>query len=183
MCSSDLFIFETLGKNGPFIRNTKITEVRYARQAAVAQCVLNSYYFRGSEFRRTRYEELRDFFKETPNTKETQDKLLKIKNVLEQLDEAFSTTAALIRSRAAFVSAYLFGEELIATGKKDKLPAFVKEYSSILSKIKEQKELLKSFRTPTDAEILEKFQKHLEQASSESKAIDARHAYLKEKLR
>jgi hypothetical protein len=59
------FVFKEIGKDGPFVRHTSLSEKRFSRQFTLAQICINSFNrSKTGEFGRARYEDLSDFFKE-----------------------------------------------------------------------------------------------------------------------
>jgi hypothetical protein len=173
------FVFAENGKNGPFLGKTKLSEKRYSRQFALAQICINSFHRHAEgEFTRARLIDLEDFFEEKSGISKNDDNLVRIRNVLQIMDAEFDKDAQEISSRAVAISAYLFTERLVATKKAALVPKFVDFYVGLLRKIKQDMELLRTFKEPKFPVVLEKFQKHILQASVEPLAIRRRDDFL-----
>ena len=182
MTGSDIrnFVFKTIGANGPFIGKTSLSTKRFSRELAVAQIVFNSTFFRtGDEFERARWENLDKFFKDyTKFSAEDKIKTEKFKEILQKIDVVFRNRAKKIRSRASFVSAYLFTEKLVLENKVKDLHKFVKFYLKLLNRIREENKLIRKYKAPNNRDILEGFYKNLQQASVEPYSIGRRHMFL-----
>lgn len=175
------FIFNIVGKHGPFIGGVGASEKRYSKQFALAQIVINSIPFRGvkGEFRRARFEDLSLFFDMHKRlSKEDLERINKIKDILKRMSITFGKDAKQLTSRAAIVSAYLFFEEMLHYKQDEKIQKFVEFYLELLTKIEEQNELLNDLEPVKNKVILEKFQKYLQQASVEPYSIYHRHDFL-----
>jgi len=173
------FVYKEMGKDAPFLAQTKLSEKRFSRQFTLAQICINS--FARSEtgdFVRARYDDLEDFFKEKYNLDRKDENLVRIREVLQIMDKHFGQEASRISSRAVAVSAYLFVEGLYVRKESRVIPAFVRFYSALLDEIKENLGLLSSFDKPTNPTILEGFQKYISQASVEPYAIKRRNLFL-----
>ena len=127
---------------------------------------------------RARYDDLKDFFKEKYNLDKKDKNLIRIREVLKMMDEAFGEKAKGISSRAVAVSAYLFVEGLFVNDEVGLMPQFVDFYLTLLEEIKSNLELLTSYDKPTNRTILEEFQKYISQASVEPYAIERRNLFL-----
>jgi hypothetical protein len=173
------FVYKEMGKDAPFLRNTNLSEKRFSRQFTLAQICINS--FSRSEtgdFVRARYGDLEEFFKEKYDLDQTDENLVRIREVLNIMDKHFGEEAQSISSRAVAVSAYLFVEGLYLHKKTRLIAEFVKFYVKLLDEIKNNLKLLGKFREPTNPTILEKFQKYISQASVEPYAIKRRNLFL-----
>jgi hypothetical protein len=173
------FVYKEMGKNAPFLRNTNLSEKRFSRQFTLAQICINS--FSRSEtgdFVRARYDNLEEFFKEKYNLDETDENLVRIREVLKIMDRHFGEEAQSISSRAVAVSAYLFVEGLHVQKKTRLIAEFVKFYVKLLDEVKNNLKLLGKFREPTNRKVLEEFQKYISQASVEPYAIKRRNLFL-----
>jgi hypothetical protein len=173
------FIYKDMGKDAPFLRNTNLSEKRFSRQFTLAQICLNSF-SRGEtgDFVRARYDDLADFFKDKYDLERTDANLVRIKVVLNIMDNAFGQDAQVISSRAVAVSAYLFAEGLYLEKKKGLVPRFGKFFVKLLEEIQENLRLLSAFHEPSNRVILEEFQKYVSQASVEPYAIKRRQLFL-----
>ena len=107
------FVYKEMGKEAPFLRNTKLSEKRFSRQFTLAQICINSFSRNeAGDFVRARYDDLEEFFKEKYNLKENDENLNRIRAVLKSMEKYFGDKAKSISSRAVAVSAYLFCEQL-----------------------------------------------------------------------
>ena len=174
------FIFQEIGKNGPFFRNSKISEKRFSREFALAQMCINSF-SRADEgiFVKARFDDLEEFFKEQEKVANNDPHLVRIRKVLGLMDHKLKRSAAVISSRAVAVSVYLFCEELVATKKVTHLSDFDAFIVALLDALNTELGRLKIYEKPKNHVILEDFQKHISQASVEAPAIRRRHDFLK----
>lgn len=173
------FVYKEMGMDAPFLRNTRLSEKRFSRQFTLAQICINSFNRSESgDFVRARYEDLADFFKEKYNLDDKDKNLVRIREVLEILDEHFGERAQSISSRAVAVSAYLFVEGLYAQKRANLIPEFVHFFVALFDKIRENLRLLTRYKTPQNSTILEEFQKYISQASVEPYAIKRRNVFL-----
>jgi hypothetical protein len=173
------FVYKEMGKDAPFLRHTNLSEKRFSRQFTLAQICINS--FSRSETGdvvRARYDDLEDFFKDKYNLDRKDGNLVRIRKVLEIMDEQFGERANNISSRAVAVSAYLFMEDLYVNREEDLMPHFVNFYLTLLEEIKENLKRLSNYDRPTNPTILEEFQKYISQASVEPYAIRRRNLFL-----
>jgi Protein of unknown function DUF262 len=178
------FIYADMGKGAPFLRLTRLSEKRFSRQFALAQICINSFSrAQNGEFVRARFNDLEDFFKEKYDLDINDENLLRIRAVLQRMDEHLGKYASSISSRAVAVSAYLFVEDLCARGNEDQVPDFGAFYAKLLAQIKAELKLLSNFREPTNGMILEGFQRHITQASVEPFAIKSRNTFLERAFR
>lgn len=176
------FIFKDVGGNGPFLKNTGLSEKRYQKELALAQICFNSFstYKSSGEFERARTKDIEEFFLQNEYIKNTDQNLLRIKKVLKLMNSAFSGKAKYISGRASAVSAYLFIENLYLDKKQKLIPNFVEFYLKLLNEIKENMVLLRQYKEPQNRLIMDKFQKHILQASVEPYSIKRRNEFLKE---
>ncbi|MCC7401183.1 MAG: DUF262 domain-containing protein [Chitinophagaceae bacterium] len=174
------FIYKEIGNDGPFFRHTNLSLKRFSRPFTLAQICINSFAKANTgDFTRARYDDLSEFFEEYHDLDNKDKKLLRIKNVLNEMDKAFGTSAETISSRAIAVTGYLFSEELIEKGKKDLLPKFVTFFIKLLQEIKNNNEISKDpYKRAPNPYILENFQKYVLQASVENYSIKKRHEFL-----
>lgn len=173
------FVYKEMGNEAPFLRNTNLSEKRYSRQFTLAQICINSFSrFESGNFIRARYDDLSDFFKDKEELDGADDNLVRIKKVLEAMDENFGREARSISSRAVAVSAYLFAEGLYLDRKSRLIAEFAGFYVRLLEVIKSNLKLLSTFREPTNRSVLEDFQKYVSQASVEPYAIKRRNLFL-----
>lgn len=173
------FIYKEMKEDVPFLRNTSLSDKRFSKQFTLAQICINS--FRRSEtgtFVRARYDDLEDFFDEKSKLKSKDENLNRIRDVLAIMDQRFGDRAAVISSRAAAVSAYLFVEGLYTKDELELVPSFVSFYVALLQEIKENLTLLSHYEKPKNSTVLEEFQKYISQASVESYAIKRRNLFL-----
>jgi hypothetical protein len=173
------FIYEEMGKDAPFLKGTSLLEKRFSREVTLAQMCINSFSRReNGAFARARTKDLEDFFKEKYELDEEDENLVRIRKVLEVMDEQFGQKASGISSRAVAVSAYLFVEGLYMEEKENLISKFVAFYLKLLDEIKNDLLLLRKYQLPTNPTVLEKFQKHISQASVEPYAIRGRDQFL-----
>ena len=173
------FVYEEMGKDAPFLKNTNLSEKRFSRQFTLAQICINSFSRRETgEFVRARYDDLRDFFEDKYKLDQADENLVRIREVLRILDENFGDEARNISSRAVAVSAYLSVEELYLQRKTRLVARFVEFYVDLLDEIKKNLKLLADFHEPTNPAVLEQFQKYISQASVEPYAIKRRNVFL-----
>jgi hypothetical protein len=173
------FIYKEMGKDAPFLKHTNLSEKRFSRQFTLAQICINSFSrHETGDFVRARYENLEEFFKDKYNINEKDENLVRIREVLDLMDEQFGERAKSISSRAVAVSAYLFVEELYEKDEEGLVPSFVDFYVALLKQIKDNLKLLSGYEKPTNPTILEEFQKYISQASVEPHAIKRRNLFL-----
>lgn len=173
------FVYKEIGRNGPFVRHTSLSEKRFSRQFTVAQICINSFSRNEShEFVRARYDDLAEFFKEKRDLGRNDPNLARIRKVLGLMDRHFGDRAGKISSRAVAVSAYLFSEQLYLEGRTKLIGAFAGFFVALLKDISTNLELLSKYQEPNNPRILEEFQKYVSQASVEPYAIARRHEFL-----
>ncbi len=173
------FVYTEMGKEAPFLRKTKLSEKRFSRQFTLAQICINSFSkHQSGGFVRARYDDLEDFFKDNYNLDDQDDNLNRIRAVLRAMEKSFGQRAGSISSRAVAVSAYLFCEQLHVQKRQSQIEEFAKFYEKLLHEIKENLKLLTKFKPPTNAVVLEEFQKYISQASVEAYAVKRRHLFL-----
>lgn len=173
------FVYKEMGNEAPFLRHTNLSEKRFSRQFTLAQICINSFSRRETgDFVRARYDDLSDFFKDKSDLAQTDENLVRIREVLKTLDKHFGENAQGISSRAVAVSAYLFVEGLYLQKKARLIGEFAEFYLKLLDEIKDNLKRLSSFREPTNRKVLEEFQKYISQASVEPYAIKRRNLFL-----
>jgi hypothetical protein len=173
------FVFKDIGKDGPFLKYTKLSDKRYSRQFALAQMCINSFSrSKSGEFVRARLSDLEEFFLESSNLSSGDDNLKRIRKVLDAMDEAFKDKAQVISSRAVAVSAFLFAENLVSTKQSSLIKSFAIFLGELLHVIENDMELISKYKEPTNKTVLEDFQKYVLQASVEPYAIKRRDDFL-----
>ena len=173
------FIFKEIGKNGQFLRNTKLSEKRFSRELTISQILINSFSkLKYDDFVRARLADLEDFFEKHYHLDSKDDNFNRMRQVLKIMDKAFGSQAREISSRAVAVSAYLFIEELYVKNNKKIILQFVKFYLKLLDAIRKEMTKLRNFQPPNNTVILDQFQKYILQASVESYSIKRRHKFL-----
>ncbi len=173
------FIYKEIGNDGPFLRHSNLSLKRFSRPFTLAQICINSFAKANTgEFTRARYDDLSEFFEENHDLDKGDENLLRIRNVLTEMDKAFGTSATIISSRAVAISAYLFSEELFENGKDDLLRDFAKFFIKLLQEVKENMKLISEYKNPNNPYILENFQKYVLQASVEGYSVKRRHEFL-----
>jgi Protein of unknown function DUF262 len=175
------FVFDEMGDDAPFFRNTSLVAKRFSRQTTLAQICLNSFdRQKTGEFSRARLQDLEDFFNDNSNLPMDDANLGRIRSVLGAMDSAFSGSASNISSKAVAVSAYLFSERLFLKGKAASIANFAGFYVKLLDEIKRNMEFVKRYKSVENVEVMEKFQKYTLQASVEPSSIRRRDAFLEE---
>jgi len=175
------FVYKEMGKSTPFLKRTGLLERRFAKEVTLAQICINSFSRAKTErFTRSRTDDLEEFFGEQYRLDKKDENLVRIRKVLQAIDEAFGERARSITSRAVVVSAYLFVEGLFLAGREALLPKFVEFYLKLLDEIGRDLALLRDYEKPTNRIVLERFQKHISQASVEARAIRGRDEFLAE---
>lgn len=175
------FIYKEIGNDGPFFRNTNLSQKRFSRPFTLSQICINSFTrAKSGEFVRARLQDIQDFFDENHDLNRNNENLVRIREVLNKMDRAFKKDAPMISSRAVAVSAYLFAEELFLNKKTNLITSFSEFYSKLLSEIKNNMGLLRNFERPKNSCVMEEFQKYILQASVEGYSVKRRHDFLKE---
>jgi hypothetical protein len=173
------FVFKEIGKDGPFFRNTNLSDKRYSRQFTLAQICINSFSRnKTGEFIRARLADIQYFFEEESKLEKNDEYLNRIRKVLKIMDKEFKEKAQNISSRATAVSAYLFVEDLYTTKKIALISHFVKFYVELLNTIEHNMELLSHYEKPENTKVMEEFQKYVLQASVEPYSIKRRNDFL-----
>ena len=174
------FIYKDIANNGPFFRKTKLSEKRFSRPFTLAQICINSFAKAESngEFTRARLQDIENFFEVNHDLSKKDNNLVRIRNVLKEMDRSFQNDASIISSRAIAVTAYLFVEELFVAGEISKISDFSKFFVKFLKEIKRNMKLLSKYEKPKNSIVLEEFQKYVLQASVEGYSIKRRHDFL-----
>lgn len=174
------FIYKEIGKDGPFLKRTKLSEKRFSRQFTLAQICINSFQKRETgDFMRARFDDLREFVQDKASLEKDDKNLVRIKKVLELMDKSFAEEAINISSRAVAVSAYLFVEDLYVSKKTSLIKQFAKFYIALLEEIRKNMDLLSQYNKPSNPIVMEEFQKYILQASVEPYSIRRRNDFLK----
>ncbi|SRR5579875_176434 len=175
------FVYKEMGKNAPFLKRTSLLDKRFAKEVTLAQICLNSFTRAdGEKFTRARTDDLEEFFEKQYKLDKGDENLVRIRKVLQILDDSFGEMASSISSRAVAVSAYLFVEGLYIQGQRQLIAKFPQFYLKLLDEIAQNLDLLRAYEKPTNRVILERFQKHISQASVEPRAIRSRDQFLAE---
>lgn len=178
------FIFNRIGKNGPFVGKVGIKSYRFSREIAIAQMIINSLFFRKEgKFRRARYEDIRNFLNEEKNAKfdlSVKNKVNRISLMLKETENAFGKNISKLNRKSAVVSAYLFCEEIIEKKSGKNLKEFAAFYLQLLDEVRQQADLIKDYKIPGKKILLDRFQKNLQQASVEGYSIKRRQEFLEE---
>jgi hypothetical protein len=173
------FVYKEMGKEAPFLRNTRLSDRRFSREFTLAQICINSFSVSESgDFVRARYDDLEDFFKDKYDLDVEDENLARIRNVLKLMDKYFGERASSISSRAVAVSAYLFAEGLYVRKESNLIPRFAEFYVKLLDTIRDDLRRLSNYESPVNTLVLEDFQKHISQASVEPYAIKRRSRFL-----
>ena len=173
------FIFKDMGKDAPFLRNTKLSEKRFSRQFTLAQICINSFSRSDTgQFVRARFDDLQDFFKDNYGINKNDKNLRRIRKTLSVLDKGFGERAGMISSRAVAVTVYLYAEQHLLTAKTLRVRKFAEFIVKLLETIKDDLALLSRYQNPKNRFVLDNFQKHVTQASVEPFAIKRRHQFI-----
>jgi len=174
------FVFKEIGKSGPFFRNTRISDKRFSREFTLAQICINSFSRESDDtFVRARFEDLEEFFEDHEKLDSDDANLVRIKKVLELMDDELEGASAEISSRAVAVSVYLFVEELYLAKKTSSLPQFNKFLIALMETLDAELERTKSYEKAENTVVLEEFHKNISQASVEVPAIRRRNEFLR----
>lgn len=175
------FVFKENGKDGPFLRRTRLSDKRFSRQFTLAQICINSFSkASGGDFVRARLSDLQDFFDSESGRAKSDTNFVRIRKALSLMDLEFGDSAQLISSRAVAVSAYLFVEELLGAKKQKLVKSFASFLSSLLNEIASDMALVSQYKEPNNSYVLDAFQKYVLQASVEPYSIRRRHEFLGE---
>ena len=176
------FIYKDIGSDGPFFCRSNLSKKRFSRPFTLAQICINSFARSkpSGNFVRARLQDIEDFFEENHDLSKKNSNLVRIRSVLEEMDNSFKSTALLISSRSVAVSAYLFVEELYTNKEISLIPQFSEFYAKLLNVIKKNMTLLSKYKKPSNTKVMDEFQKFNLQASVESYSIKRRHDFLKE---
>jgi uncharacterized protein DUF262 len=173
------FVYKEMGKEAPFLKNTRLSDRRFSREFTLAQICINSFSLNeNGEFVRARYDDLEDFFKEKYDLDPKDENLARVRSVLKLMDKDFGERASCVSSRAVAVSAYLFAEGLYIRKEAQLIPRFADFYVKLLETIREDLQRLSNYESPRNPLVLEEFQKHISQASVEPYAIKRRSRFL-----
>jgi hypothetical protein len=175
------FVYKEIGNDGPFFRMTNLSMKRFSRPFTLSQICLNSFAKAepDGQFVRARLQDIEDFFEKYQNLEKDDENLIRIRKVLKEMEKAFKDKASIISSRAVAVTAYLFSEELYMKNKTQVISNFASFFFDFLNEINNNMELLSSYRSPSNSQIMEEFQKYVLQASVEGYSINRRHEFLK----
>jgi len=173
------FIFKDMGRDAPFLRNTKLSEKRFSRQFTLAQVCINSFSRNDTgQFVRARFDDLQDFFKDNYGIEKNDKNLRRIQKTLGILDKGFGERAEVISSRAVAVTVYLYSEEHLLRANASRVRKFAEFMVKLLDTIKDDLGRLSRFQNPKNRLVLDSFQKHVTQASVEPFAIKRRHQFV-----
>lgn len=172
------FIFD-IGKNHPFFVKVRIPRRRFAKETVFAQICINSFYrsLQGT-FYSARYEDLKAFIEQHISLEKYKDETNRIRYTLDLLNEYMGEQASELTNRASIVSAYLFFEELLKKGEKEKLPVFVEFYLRFMEKLTEQ--TAKGLDYDPEYRRLLDFQTNVIQAAVGKSAIETRQKILED---
>lgn len=167
-------------KEHNFFKKISIPTRRYAREQVACQIALNAFgRKRDGTFKRSRFTDLQEFFKQYSKFSPEDKTLVKeIKRNLDIIDKSFSSKLSLIRNRALTLSTYLFLSDLIEQGKEKEISLFVNFLEKLLKTMKWQ--IPKGVQMNTAYHDLLNFQTNINQAAGEKTAIEKRHTFLGE---
>ena len=140
------FIYKEIGNDGHFFRNTNLSVKRFSRPFTLAQICINSFSkAQENEFVRARLQDIEDFFEDKHDLDKNDGNLIRLRDVLKEMDKAFKKDAYIISSRAIAVSAYLFVEELYQDKEFSLIPQFSQFFIKFLNEIKYNMDLLSKY--------------------------------------
>jgi len=174
------YIFNIIGGLG-FFAGINIPYRRYAKEQIAAQITLNFFSIRenNGEFHRSRYIDLREFFKEHSTLSDVgKERIEEIKQVLNTIQIHFGDNLKSINNRAIAVSVFFFVNELIDQGKESEIDQFLNFFIKFIKTLKWQ--ISKGVRMDEPYYDLLKFQTHVTQAAGEKYAIQNRHEFWRE---
>jgi len=174
------FVFgKEMGRNSPFFKNTKLSAKRFSREFTLAQIVANSLKKKETgAYIRVRLIELEDFFDDYYKLSSTNETFVRVKKVLEAMEEAFGNKAEIISSRVAATAAYFAFESLYEEGKKELFSDFASFYIKLLKEVKENLVLMRGLQGAKNKIVIEEFQKYIAQASAEASSFRKREEFL-----
>jgi hypothetical protein len=163
-----------------FFKSIRIPQRRYAKEQVASQIALNIFSKRDNgTFRRSRYVDLQDFFKQYNRFTADDKKLIKdIKQRLDLIFKHFGKNLAYINNRAIAVSVYLFVSDLIEQKKEVEIKHFAEFYVKFLKTIRWQ--IPQGVKMHSAYYDLLRFQTNVSQAAGEKTAIERRHDFLEE---
>jgi len=171
------YIFDDLWKHD-FFQGISIPYRRYAREQVAAQIALN--YFSKldqKEFQRSRYVDLRDFFKDWSQSSENIDsRIEKIRQGLDQTYKLLDDKIGIIGNRAVAVSVFLLVSEYVDQERVNELAGFTEFLVKFLKTLKWQ--ISRGIDIDQEYRDLLNFQTSVNQAAGEKSAIQIRHDYL-----
>ncbi|HSS22691.1 MAG TPA: DUF262 domain-containing protein [Pyrinomonadaceae bacterium] len=178
------FVFDKLVKQ-QFIKSLGIPKRRFAKETLGAQICINSFgRKRLRTFQRTRWQDLRDFFREYQNPQSTDleifsERTAAIMNVLGQLWGSFGERTKQLNNRSYILSIYLLFEELVSgptpLNNQDK-KTFVAFTFKVWQGLREEAKA----GIERENKMLYDLQTSLSSAPGEPYQIKARHAILSE---
>lgn len=163
--------------NLDYFSKSGIRKGRFGRQEVAAQILLNVFSKKeNGEFRRSRYIDLQDFFKQKEKFSSIDKAIIsEIKRNLETISKHFKKNLVFVNNKALVVSVYLFVSELIELKKEKDIDTFVEFFIKFMKtkewQISKGLDIDRSYR-----EILN-FQTSLTQAPGEKSAIETRHDF------
>ena len=164
--------------NHNFFKKIAIPNRRYAKQQVAAQIALNVFSKRDSgTFRRSRYVDLQDFFKQYNKFNNKDNELVsEIKKRMDILSKYFGEKLKYINNRAIAVSICLYVSNLIDQNKQQEITKFADFIVMLLKTIKWQ--IPKGVKmSPAYYDLLQ-FQTNITQAAGEKTAIEKRHDFI-----
>lgn len=179
------FVFKKMVKH-PFVKSIAIPERRFAKQTLCAQICINLFSKENiNDFSRTRYEDLKYFFKSYEHLQGEELKLFEnqckhILDVLDTINFYFKEKAELLKNRSFILSVYLFIEEMTKTHSKQALELTMPKFVEFAIKLLER--LRSEARAGFDRknEELYIFESFLSNAPGEKYQIKRRHDKLKD---
>ena len=156
-----------------YFTKSSIRKGRFGRQEVAAQILLNAFSKEETdEFHRSRYIDLKEFFKEKEKFTSTDKKIInKARENLKAIAKHFKENLQYINSKAIAVSVYLFVSELDEKEIKHFVDFFIKFLKTKEWQVSLGLDMNRAYR-----EILN-FQTSLTQAAGEKTAIEKRHDF------
>ena len=169
-----------LGKH-PYLDYLEIPKRRFSRELTAAQITVNFFSLKKtSEFKRARFIDLQEFFKENLKFGQTEKEMASL--LRARLDAIHKTLGkgpkVRLKNRAIGVSTFFFINEMIERKQDNDIPKFIKFLQLFIKRLREQVE--KGIEIDRQYKDLLKFQTYISQAAIEKYAIENRQKFLQE---
>ena len=165
----------------PYFDYLEIPKRRFSRELTAAQITMNFFSLeKASEFKRARFIDLQEFFKENLKLGPTEKEMASL--LRARLDAIHKTLVKApkvrLKNRAIGVSTFFFINELIERKQDNEIPKFIKFLQLFLKRLGEQ--VQKGIEIDRQYKDLLKFQNYISQAAVEKYAIENRQKFLHE---